>query len=293
MRAPLARAALAATLLAATPSPHRTPPPPVFELHRTAVAAHAAPAKVNPLFVLVIGSDVREGDPAAGRADSIHIVAVNTETARGTIIGIPRDSFVNIPGAGRSKINDSLVAGGPAKTVETVTSVTGIPIHYWALIDFSRFRELVDRLGGLDVDVPYPIADAAYSGAVFGPGPHHMNGRELLAFARVRYGIPGGDFGRTENQGRILLAALAKLRAEAREPLALMRWLRAFVDLVRSDVPVRELIQLGAFGSRIDPANMRNVIAPGRTGTAGAASVVFLDPGAQQIFRAVRDDGEL
>lgn len=285
-------AILSVLLIAATPSPRTTPPPPVFELHRTAAAAHIDPAKANPLFVLVIGSDVREGDPAAGRADSLHIVAVNTAAMRGTIVGIPRDSLVNIPGRGRAKINEALHMGGGPKTVETVSALTGIPIHYWALSEFTRFRQLVDRLGGIDVSVPYPMADSD-SGAFFPPGPRHMNGAELLAFTRNRHNAPGGDLGRSENQGRVLLAGLAKFRAEATDPFSLLRYLEAFTSLVFTDVPVRDLLQLGAIGRRLDPAALQNVVAPGRAGNAGAQSVVFLEPGANAIFAAVRDDGIL
>jgi LCP family protein required for cell wall assembly len=282
----------AVALLGAGPSPKHTTAPPVFELHRTAQAAHIAPGKTNPLFVLVIGSDVRQGDPAAGRSDSMHIVAVNTAAMRGTVLGIPRDTWVTIPGHGQAKINDSLPAGGPQKVVDTVTAVTGIPIHYWALVDFSRFRDLVDRLGGIDVNVPYKMGDP-FSGAFFDPGPRHMNGAEALAFSRNRHGAPGGDIGRSENQGRVLLAGLAKMRAETSDPFGMLKWLEAFRSLVATDVPIRDLLTLGAIARRLDSANLPNVVMPSRTGQVGAASVVFAAPGAGGVFAAVRDDGIL
>src|SRR5439155_6707635 len=76
---------------------------PTIELHRTAAAAYFDPAKTKTLFVLVIGSDVRAGDPRGGRADSLHVVAVNTRTGAGTVVGIPRDSWVPIVGDGTQK----------------------------------------------------------------------------------------------------------------------------------------------------------------------------------------------
>lgn len=283
-------AVLCLGLLGATPSPDPTPVPPIFELHRTAEAAHLDPTSANPLFILVIGSDVREGDPVAGRADSLHVVAVNTQTGRGTVIGIPRDAYVPIPGHGTNKINASLFFGGAEGVVRTVSELSGLPIHYWALTEFSRFRQLVDTLGGIDVEVPYPMYDR-FSGSAFDPGPRHMNGAEALAFSRARKGIPGGDFGRSENHGRLLLAALSKFKTEVTDPFALYRYLDAFDRLVATDVPVTDLIHLGLVARRLDPAGFENLVLPGGTGNAGAASVVFLGPETRSIFDAVRDDG--
>ena len=291
LRSRLAGGVSVLLLTAAAQTPVPTPAP-VFELHRTAAASHIDPATANPLFVLVIGSDVREGDPARGRADSLHIVAVNTVSGRGTIVGIPRDSYVPIPGRGTNKINASLFFGGPQLTAETVARLSGLPIHYWALVEFSRFRNLVDRLRGIDMDVPYAMSDDA-SGAHFPPGLRHMNGAEALAFSRARKTVPGGDFGRSENQGRLLLAATRKFKVDAADPFRLADYMLAFRDLVATDVPIRDLLHLGAIGRRLDPDGLRNVVLPGGGGSAGAASVVFLAPGASDIFNAIRDDAEL
>lgn len=288
----LPAALLAVLLLAQTPDPSPTPEP-VVEVHRTKQGAHASRFGPNPIFVLVIGSDIREGDPARGRADSLHVVAVNTETGGGTVVGIPRDSFVAIPGLGRRKINSALSLGSPERLVQTVEQLGGIPIHYWALVEFSRFRELIDRLGGLDVDVPYPMADSA-SGAFFEPGPSHMNGAAALAFSRARKGIPGGDFGRSENQGRVLLAALRKFREEAEDPFRMLDYFRAFRDLVVHDVPIGELLDLAVVAGRVDPGGFSNIVLPAAGGASvGGQSVVLLGGGAHGVFDRIRDDGLL
>lgn len=264
--------------------------PPAIELHRTATAAYFnVGAPKGPIFVLVIGSDIREGDPNGGRADSLHLIAIDAARGRGTIVGIPRDSYVPIPGLGTSKINASLARGGPARTVQTVSQLAGVPIHYWAIVEFSRFRALVDAVGGVDVDVPYAMSDPA-SGANFPPGPRHLNGAEALAFSRARKTVPGGDFGRSLNQGRLLLASLAKFRKEARSPLKLASFLVAFHTFVESNVPPRDLIRLSAISGRVDPHHVENVVLPGGGGSAGGASIVRLGPGASQIFAAIRDD---
>jgi LCP family protein required for cell wall assembly len=277
-------------LIAGSAGLQREQKAPVIELHRTAQASFFnTSGGPRPLFVLVIGSDVREGDPRGGRADSLHLIALDAERGRGTIIGIPRDSYVPVPGLGTSKINASLATGGPERTVQTVSQLAGVPIHYWASVEFSRFRTLVDALGGIDVDIPYAMSDSS-SGANFAQGRRHLNGAEALAFSRARKTVPGGDFGRSENQGRLLLASLAKFRKEAGSPLRLAEYFVTFHNLVASNVPNGDLIRLAAIAGRVDPHNVDNVVLPGGGGSAGGASVVRLGPGAGQIFAAVRDD---
>ncbi len=264
--------------------------PPVIELHRVASAAYTEPAKQKLFTALIIGSDVREGDPKRGRSDSLHLLVVNPKKGAGTLIGIPRDSYVNIPGRGANKINASLFFGGPESTVASVKALAGIHIQYWALIDFSRFRKLVDTLGGVEVNVPYPMRDS-FSGSDFKAGRTKMNGTQALAFARDRHSARGGDFGRSENQGRLLLASLEKFRDDAKNPLKLAKYLRAFDDLVSSDVGIGELLGLASIGRTLSPDKIKNVVVPGRSGSAGGASVVFLSPG--DLFKKVRDDGVL
>jgi LCP family protein required for cell wall assembly len=218
------------------------------------------------------------------------VLAVDTKKGAGTMVGIPRDSYVDVPGLGTSKINASLSSGGPERTVQAVSQLSGIPIQYWAIVEFSRFRKLVDTLGGVEVNVPYEMHDH-FSGADFKAGKTKMNGAEALAFARNRHDARNGDFGRSENQGRLLLAGLDKFRNDAKQPFKLAKYLRAFDDLVTSDVGIKDLLRLAAIGRSIDPAKIRNVVVPGRSGSAGGASVVFLSPG--DLFAKIRDDAVL
>lgn len=271
---------------------NKKPLPPAIVINRTSSAAFHEPAPSGIVFSLIIGSDVRAGDPAAGRSDSLHVLALDTRTGHGTLIGIPRDSWVNIPGHGVNKINSSLDFGGPALTVQTVEAMSGLPISYWVLIDFSRFRTLVDALGGVDATVTSPMHDP-FSTANFDPGRYHMNGAAALAYARDRHSFSNGDFDRSFNQGRLLLAALAKFRKETASPLRIFDYFRAFHSFVASNIPLRQLVELAQIGRRADPAHIRNLVLPGAGGSAGGASVVFLAPGAQDIFRKVKDDGVL
>lgn len=263
---------------------------PVIQLHRVASARYFDPISVNPLFVLVLGSDVRAGDPRGGRADSIHVVAVNTKTGAGTIVGIPRDSYVRIPGGRTDKINAALVTGGPEGVVSAVSGISGIRFHYWALTEFSHFQRILDQLGGITVNVPYPMKDLEFSGANFPAGRQRMGGAAALAFARNRKATPHGDFSRSENHGRILGAALAKFRKDAITPLRLAKYFSVFRSQVVSNVPATELLRLAMIAHKVDPAKLRNLVLPGSAGSAGGASVVFLAPGAADIFRKIRPD---
>ncbi|HET7928514.1 MAG TPA: LCP family protein, partial [Actinomycetota bacterium] len=183
----------------------------------------------GPLFVLVIGSDARPGRSAVNaRADSIHIVGVNPRLGRVSILGIPRDSWVKIPGSGTNKINAALALGGPELLVRTVEQTSGIDIDAFVLTGFVGFERLVAAVGGIDVRIPYPIDDSA-AGAHLRAGPEHLNRDEALAFARARHDVPAGDFSRSFNQGRLIIAALAMLRRQVASggQAALLPWVLA------------------------------------------------------------------
>ena len=244
------------------------------------------PERGEPLFIAVLGSDTRVGPPTGGggRCDAIHIVAINPQAKAGTILNIPRDSYI-----GGQKINANCV-GGAERMVGALKSLSGLPIHYYAITEFSNFVKLFDDLGGLEINVPYDMKDSP-SGADFRPGPLLMTGGQVLSFSRNRKHAPGGDFGRTENQGRVILATLAKFRKEMADPHRLFDYIKLARRHTATTVPVAEMIKLALIARDIDPANVANKNIPGGTGSAGAASVVFLSPG--DIFARVRDDAIL
>jgi anionic cell wall polymer biosynthesis LytR-Cps2A-Psr (LCP) family protein len=133
--------------------------------------------------------------------------------------------------------------------------------------------------------------DAA-SGARFSPGVNHLDGANALAFSRNRH-IPDGDIRRTEHQGLLILAALAKLRGDT-SAAATIRHLAVLARHARLDgVRLTEAFRLGRLALSLDPASVRNVTMPSSLGTAGAASVVFPAPGADALFADFRDDAVL
>ena len=248
------------------------------------------PVPTDLQFILVIGSDARPGqDIRRTNGDSIHLVAVNPRTMEGTIVGFPRDSWVEIPGRGTGKINSALSAGGPSLMVDTVRRLTGLPIQYYVLTGFQGFESMVDALGGVNVLVSKAMNDR-FSGAHFASGWHHFSGAQALAFTRNRHDVAGGDFGRSANQGTMMQAAMGKIRAEVGDDGGIRKWVDVLTGRTALDMPPDKLLQLAALGRRIDPGRMKNVVVPGRVGTAGRASVVFLTPDAAGIFTDLRDD---
>ncbi len=210
-------------------------------------------ASTGTSFILVIGSDARPGEsPAQARGDSLHIVGVNPSESAVSILGIPRDSFVPIPGVGTRKINEALLHG-PDVMVRTVEQLAGIDIDGYVLTGFKGFQDLVNAVGGIGVDVPYAMSDP-YSHARFRPGMTHMLGRNALAFTRDRHDVPGGDFGRSLNQGRMLIAALRQLKHDvAKNPGALLAWLAAGAKTLQTDLGLADMADLLLSMPSLDP----------------------------------------
>jgi LCP family protein required for cell wall assembly len=242
-------------------------------------------------FFLVIGSDARPGEQFDHtRGDSIHVVAIDPRIAKGTVLGIPRDSYVPIPGHGTQKINSALAYGGPQLLAQTVHNLTGFPISYYAVTGFDGFVKITNALGGADIYVPYDMDDRAYSGADFKKGWHHMDGNQVLAFSRDRHSLPNGDFGRSFNQGGVILDALRKLRAETSDETGIRKWLNILFAYARLNLNFQDALRLGVFARQIAPADLVNVVTPGTAENVGGQSVVMLGDDAYRLFRDIGAD---
>lgn len=241
-------------------------------------------------FFLVVGTDARPGeDVLHARADSIHVGAVDPVSRRGTIFGIPRDTYVSIPGRGKHKINAATVYGGPQLLVQTVREFTGLPVSYYGVTGFVGIEKIVNALGGVVIDVPYPMHDG-YSGADFEPGPQHMDGPRVLAFSRARHGVPGGDFGRSENHGRVILHSLEKMRKEVKDGKGMRKWLDVLFANAKLDMSIADAIGLADLARNIIPADLRNVVMPATGRTINGESVVVPNDDSYALIRDVGGD---
>jgi polyisoprenyl-teichoic acid--peptidoglycan teichoic acid transferase len=256
----------------------------------TPVAAGRVHAAYQPnkhkIFVAVIGTDARNGNPTLARADAIHIVGINTKSMRAGILNFPRDSWVAIPGHGSGKINEALVDGGPQLVAHTLESLTGIRIDYWVMTGFEGFRSIVSGVGGVPLRLRRPVFDQGGSGARLDRGKHILSGRNALAFVRTRKAFPRGDVDRTTNQARFLIAMLRKLRREVvRNPAAILKWSAVGRRYARVSLTPDEIFELGVLASHLRPARVGNVTVPVSVGSVGSASVVFISPQAGAIYR--------
>ena len=245
------------------------------------------------VFILVIGNDARAGNPDESRADAMHIIGINTETRKAGILNFPRDSYVDVPGHGTMKMNESLYAGGPKLLAKTLENETGIRLDYWVMTGFVGFQKIVRDLGGVEMNVPYAIDDYG-SGAKLKKGVQELDPGEALAFNRTRKTLPGGDIDRTTNQGRFLLALLKQLQEETSEnPSDLFTWMATGRKWTRMDIPPDELFRLAILASQIDRSQVKSVTIPVTIGSAGLASVVYIQPGAERLYRRLEKTGSL
>lgn len=264
---------------------------PALEIHKVDTGAFS-PRPGQPVFMLALGLDGGRPGIDGDRADAIHLIGINPATGEGTMINFPRDTYVAIPGRGRSKINDAYTYGGPGLAANTVEQLTGIDVSFVLAARFGPFEQMVNEAGGVDVDVPFAMKDS-FSGADFPQGRVHMDGRQALAFSRNRH-LTGGDFTRSEHQGLLILSALTKLRAENPGPTGAARYVAILGRHVGiTGITPVELYRLGRLALTIDPAKVRSVVMPGGIGSAGAQSIVTVGGAAPGLFADMRDDAVL
>lgn len=169
---------------------------------------------------LIVGSDTRNGLTAQqiradhvgfdfGTANSDSLMLLHIGSGRPTLVSIPRDSYVPIPGHGSNKINAALGFGGPTLLIQTVEDVTGLRINHYVGIGFGGLVNVVNEVGGVKICLPNAIHDAD-SGANFHAGCQVMNGAEALSFVRDRHSFATEDLQRMQDQRAFLKALLDK-----------------------------------------------------------------------------------
>jgi LCP family protein required for cell wall assembly len=252
-------------------------------------------APQQPFFALVLGTGARSDDPSQspddpGLADAIHVIGVNPALRSATILDIPRDT----EGPGGSKINSYIVNNPDGNDLRdeanAVQSIVGVPITWVIRANFPHFQQMVDEIGGIDINIPQPMDDD-YSGAHFVAGPTHLNGAQALEFARDRHSFANGDLTRTADQGLLIVSALQTLQAKhpsAGDTVHLIATLGRHVKL--DGVGLTDLFHMGSLALTFDPANVKNVVLP--VG-AGPGSNLVKSPDADSLLADFADDGVL
>lgn len=162
--------------------------------------------KKDPFSVLIMGVDERDGDK--GRADTLIYMTVNPKTNTTDMVSIPRDTYTKIIGKGTmDKINHSYAFGGTQMTVDTVENFLDVPVDYFVKVNMESFRDVVDTLGGITVNSTFAFS---YDGYSFGKGEITLNGKEALAYTRMRKEDPRGDFGRQDRQRQVIQGIINK-----------------------------------------------------------------------------------
>ncbi|MQY15576.1 putative cell wall biosynthesis protein LcpB [Streptomyces sp. RB5] len=269
--------------------------------------------------ILVVGSDSRAGaenkqlgggvNVSGGRSDTTMVVHIPEGRRRATVVSIPRDTLVTrphcqkadgstLPKAERVMFNSVYALGGPACVVKTVESMTKVRMDHYMEVDFAGFKELVDALGGVTLDLEEPI-DSPKTGLVLDAGSHKLDGAQSLAFVRTRYGYKdGSDLGRIGLQQQFILALLDEVKNQdlTTSPTKLYTIADTATQTLTTDEGLNSVRKLASFGRSLqglDTGNMDMIMMPVMYDKQDPNRVVAKEPLAGKVWDAVRNDRPL
>jgi polyisoprenyl-teichoic acid--peptidoglycan teichoic acid transferase len=212
------------------------------------------------LLLLGVDHDYDERKPIVlktrGRSDAILLAKVNFDTGDIKAFSIPRDCYVHIPDHSTTKINAAYAMGGSELTKETIKSVFGISVDYYAAFNFDGFKKIVDALGGIDLDVKRDMDYDDNWGNLhihLKQGYQHLNGTQAMGYVRYRHG--DNDLMRAERQQQFIEA----LRAKIKSPQTLLNLgnvLNALTDSISSDMTTEQMLTLGNFAKGLKRENI-------------------------------------
>jgi LCP family protein required for cell wall assembly len=233
--------------------------------------------------VLILGVDDSEG---RGLADTIIVAVVRPGTGEIAALSVPRDSRVTIPGVGIRRINEAHSFGGLPLTIETVELLLGTPFDYHAEVNVQALIQLVDAMGGIDLDVEKRMyyRDNAQDLLIdLYPGYQHMTGEQAVGYVRFRYDARG-DLGRIERQRRFLRAVAAQLLAP--QNVSHIRELaESFSQTVETDLAVHDMLALKKIVEQVGPEAIHTAVLPGHPRLVEGQSMLELD--AVEVQRVV------
>jgi LCP family protein required for cell wall assembly len=191
-----------------------------------------APGTPGVVYLLA-GSDSRADggvaqDGTLGQRTDTIMLLTSPRTGTPSLISLPRDTLVEIPGIGEGKLNSAYSQGGAPLLVETVENLSGMKVDHYVEVGMGGVKDLVDAVGGVELCMDRDVNDE-FSGLVWAAGCHEADGTTALAFARMRYADPTGDIGRTERQQQLISA----VTREAATPSSVLNPFRQ-VSLIRA-----------------------------------------------------------
>jgi LCP family protein required for cell wall assembly len=254
---------------------------------------------------LLLGSDTRNPDNLGGsRSDTIIVLHLNKDQTAAQLISIPRDTWVHVPkspisqyGDTDAKINAAYAWGSTPLMVQTVEGYTGVRLDHVALVDFAGFKEIVDALGGIELDVETTFTSTHSLNADgkrhFDKGRQTMDGAAALDYARERYAFKDGDFARIRHQQQVIKAILDKASSGGMlsSPGRINDFLNATTNTVSVDKSLN-LFDMAMQLRHLRSGNLHFYTSPNKgTGRIGDQSVVLPDQAkAKALFDAVRKD---
>lgn len=168
----------------------------------------------QPISILLLGTDTGDfGREYKGNSDTMILVTINPKHKRTTMVSIPRDTLAEIVdgnGAGPQKINAAYNAGGNEAAMKTVSKLLNVPINYYVTVNMAGLKKIVDAVGGVDVNIAFTWRDPHVSNETFTKGKAHLDGARALAYARMRYEDPEGDYGRQKRQREVITQIVKK-----------------------------------------------------------------------------------
>jgi polyisoprenyl-teichoic acid--peptidoglycan teichoic acid transferase len=248
--------------------------------------------KKSPVNVLLIGSDQRENEPA--RADVLMVAQYTPQSSSMKIVSIMRDTFVNIPGYEKSKINHAYTWGGEELLAETIKNNFNIDVHHTVKVDFNDFINMMDLVfpNGVEVTVSEPMIK--YWKWSKDPGKEVLKGEEILQYVRFRGDIKS-DFGRVERQQEIMALAEKSLMEQMQSGegiTTVVSLMREGLKNVETSTPISEVIKYG-MSLMLKPVNRVDTLRVPVEGSFTDLSTVnagqVLDIDEQKNQEAIRD----
>ncbi|MDT2802008.1 LCP family protein [Vagococcus lutrae] len=187
------------------------------------------------MSILLLGIDTGEFDRTEqGRSDSMMIATVNPDKKQTTIISIPRDTYTEIVGLGTlDKLNHAYAFGGAEMSMDSTEKLLGVPIDHYVSVNMHGLKEMVDAVGKIQLENNIEFTQSGYE---FHQGPVQLDGDAALAYIRMRYDDPNGDYGRQERQRKVVMAIIKK----AMSPSIIANYgtiLSTLEDHVKTDIP--------------------------------------------------------